>query len=105
MAATRQKLEVWYDGDDLDGPGLVVVADQRDMAAFEAVYKIGFTAAMDKMTATFFRWIAWHALRRTGVITAAVEYEAWSATVPAADPLVDEEPADPTKPDPSGETS
>jgi hypothetical protein len=107
MAATRLKIEVWYvdDDPDLDAP-LSVWTDQRDMAAFEGAFKVGYLWAMDNQPATLFRWITWHALRRTGQLDPPDRSNAeWDKTVIAAEADLRDVPAVPTNQDQSGETS
>jgi len=93
VAATRFELEVWTEGQDEPAQ---VRADQRDITAFEAASKIGFTRAMDEQPITFFRYIAWHALRRTGQIDVKTALADWSDRTESVDPVEDEPtPVDP----------
>jgi hypothetical protein len=97
MAAITQDLEIWIE--DQDEP-ILVRADQRDMAAFELEYKIGTSRAIDEMPMIFFRFLAWHAARRTGKIPTDTKRDEWLEKVIGAEPADDEVlvPADPTNP-------
>lgn len=104
MAATRLRIEVWYDADDPDGdPTDVVWTDQRDMAAAELALRSGYLKLMEDRPANLFRWIAWHALRRTGQLSPSdISQGDWDKTVLAAEPEEPEGPqvpADPTSQD------
>jgi len=61
-----QKIDVQYE----DGTTQQVTADGRDLVAFERAAKTGYAMAMQTMTATFFRHIAYLALQRTGALPA-----------------------------------
>lgn len=102
MAATRIKLVITYDDGDREER---VTADQRDLAAFEGAKHVGWANAMDTMMFIAFRWVGWHALRRTGAIDVGLAQEKWDAGVVSVDPDDEEVPADPTQPAASGETS
>lgn len=98
MAATVQDLEVWIEGED---EPIKVRADQRDMAAFELEYKVGTSTAIENMSMVFFRYLGWHAARRTGKIPADTKRDEWLDTVIGVEPPDDDEGtiiADPTKP-------
>lgn len=86
-------LEVWVDNQDVP---LAVRADQRDMAAFEREYKTGTSQAMDSMPMSFFRYIAWSALRRTG--RTEDRFDHWDKNVVSVEPPDDGEEPDPTTP-------
>jgi len=103
MAAITTDLEIWID--DQDEP-ILVRADQRDMAAFEVEYRIGTTKAIDEMSMTFFRYLGWHAARRTGKIQrksdgTLPDRDEWLDTVIGVEPVDEEETlvqANPTTP-------
>jgi hypothetical protein len=98
MAATTQDLEIWVEGED---EPIKVRADQRDMAAFELEYKIGTSTAIESMQIVFFRYLGWHAARRTGQISKDTRRDEWLDTVIGVEPPDDDEGiaiADPTKP-------
>jgi hypothetical protein len=59
------KIEVWTDGRDTE---LVVLADQRDFAAWEAAAE---NDPERQQPSTMTRWIAWNAARRAGQITSS----------------------------------
>lgn len=99
MAATTQDLEIWVDGEE---EPIRVRADQRDMAAFELEYKVGTSTAIDDMQMVFFRFLGWHAARRTGKIPPDTKREEWLNTVIGVEPPDDDKGialADPTKPE------
>lgn len=99
MAATRLQLHVWFDDDDPDGdPAQSVWTDQRDMAAAEVAFRIGYMRALDERPAQLFRWLAWHALRRTGQLDPPDQAQPdWDKRVLAAEPDEPQQaPADPT---------
>lgn len=96
-AAVTQDLEIWVEGED---EPIKVRADQRDMAAFEVEYKMGTSNAIENMQMVFFRFLGWHAARRTGKIPRDTKRDEWLDTVIGVEPA-DEEglvPADPTNP-------
>jgi hypothetical protein len=95
LAATIFDLEIWIDNQE---EPTVVRADQRDMAAFELEYKIGTSRALDEMQMVFFRYLGWHAMRRTGKIDVSIGRDKWLENVYSVEPLDDEEPLDPTSP-------
>ena len=86
MGAMTMDLEVWLEGAD---EPVLVVADQRDMAAFELQYKVGTNVAMDSMTMRFFRYVAWAALRRTN--QTEERFDRWDKAVISAGPPEDED--------------
>jgi hypothetical protein len=103
VAATIFDLLVWEEGKD---EPIDVRADQRDMAAFEVEFKMGMARAMEEMQVNFFRFIAWHALRRTGRLEKGTKRLDWDAKVIEVEPKPDaEETVDPGSPAASEETS
>lgn len=90
MAATIFDLLIWEE--EATEP-VKVRADQRDMAAFEVEFKIGMTRAMDEAQVNFFRFLAWHALRRTGKTN--LKRLDWDKNVVEVEPAADEEPVGP----------
>ena len=68
------------------------------MAAFELEYRVGVSRALDEMQMVFFRYLGWHALRRTGKIDAAIGKDKWGEKVISVDVADDEEPVGPTTP-------
>lgn len=99
IAATTQDLEIWVEGQD---EPILVRADQRDMAAFELEYKVGTSTAIDQMQMVFFRYLGWHAARRTGKIPREAKRDEWLDTVIGVEPVGDEEDegGNPTNPAP-----
>lgn len=100
MAALTTQLKIWIE--DQDEP-LLVRADQRDMAAFELEYKMGTSKAIDEMSMTFFRFLGWHAARRTGKIPKDAKQDEWLDTVIEVESADGDEAlvgADPTNPAP-----
>ena len=95
MAATVFDLEIWVENQEKP---LEVRADQRDMAAFELEHRIGVSRALDDMQMVFFRYIGWHAMRRTGKIDAAIGKDKWLENVISVEVADDEEPVGPTSP-------
>lgn len=96
MAATVMDLEIWVEG---QAEPIQVRADQRDMAAFELEYKMGTSNALENAQMVFFRYIGWHAARRTGKILQDVGRDAWLDKVIGVEPVDDEEQeAGPTNP-------
>jgi len=98
MAATVMDLEIWVDGAD---EPIQVRADQRDMAAFEVEYKVGTSTGIEEMQMTFFRFLGWHAARRTGKIPTNIKRDDWLETVIGVEPADEEEVlvgANPTSP-------
>jgi len=98
--ATTIDLEIWIDNQD---EALEVRADQRDMAAFEVEYKMGTSRAMEDMQMVFFRYLGWHAARRTGKIPKDTKRDEWLDTVIGVEPAEEDDEevlqgADPTKP-------
>ncbi len=90
-----------------DGTEHDVVIEQRDIAAWEREpFGCSFRHATDKAEVNFYRYVAWHALRRTGEID---KRTGWSSFDDICKEVVDKEVApeiaDPTEPDTSGETS
>lgn len=102
MAATKFDMVIWEEDSDV---AIEVVADQRDMAAFELEFKIGMTRAMEEMQIVFFRFIAWHALRRTGRLEKGQKRSDWEAKVVEVEPKEEEQTVDPGKTAASEETS
>lgn len=83
-----------------DGREFTAVADQRDLAAAEAQFPEGVRMH------THARYLAWSALSRALAISMPWDKFNKSECVEAADPKPDEvEVLDPTRPDPSGESS
>jgi len=68
------------------------------MAAFELEYRVGTSRAIDEMQMVFFRYLGWHALRRTGVLDAAIGRDKWLEQVISIEVVDDEEPVGPTSP-------
>jgi hypothetical protein len=87
MAVLRMGFLVHYE----DGANVEVVTDQRDVAAMERAEKVGFPTLVDTMPIVAFRFLAWHALRRTGGIDVKVSREDWDGTVIEVEPLDDGE--------------
>jgi hypothetical protein len=95
MAVTTFDLAVHYE----DGSTASVRADQRDMAGFELKHRIGVTRAMDELQTVFFRFIGWHALRRTGRLEQGETFEDWDARTVEVEPAdADQESPDPGSP-------
>ena len=76
-----------------DGTQDTVRADQRDTVRWEMTERIGTTKALDDCPMTFFRFIGWAALKRTGKTDLA--RDVWDAGVVSVD-----SPEDPEEPDP-----
>jgi hypothetical protein len=74
MAASRMPLTV----ESEDGSTTDCVVDQRDMAAFEQQFKMGFQTGIEELTFTATRFVAYLALKRTEVIDPKTTFEAWS---------------------------
>jgi len=90
-----------------DGTEHDVVIEQRDIAAWEREpFGCSFSLVMQKSEVNFYRYAAWHALRRIGEID---KRTGWASFDDACKEVVDRvepiEIADPTEPDTSGETS
>lgn len=98
MAVTKYDLIVHYDD---EREPVTVVADQRDISAFERAEKVGVVKAMDEMPMTFFRALAWFAMRRTG-LAVGVRREDWESEVIEVE-IADDEPVDPTNQEASAE--
>lgn len=93
MSATRFGLLIHLEDESVQE----VTADQRDMAAFERVEKIGTTQAMENMPMVYFRALGYFAQRRTGAIATSVSREDWESRVIEVEPAPDgPEPVDPT---------
>lgn len=83
-------MTVWYE----DGTDTEVVCDQRDFAAFELAHKIGMPTALDACPMVFFRFIAWHGLKRTEVIDPKTSQAAWDKTVVEVEAVDEDEDED-----------
>lgn len=91
-----------------DGTEYDVMVEQRDIGAWEREpFGCSFRHAQDQKQVNFLRYIAWHALRRTGEID---KKTGWSAFDDRCVEAVDTQPegeaggvANPTAPDTSGE--
>jgi len=79
------ELDVTYE----DGHTERVVADQRDLAAYEVQFGMSGPRAMSERTISVFRWLAWSALTRTG--RCGLDWTAWSAVAVYVDVGDDEE--------------
>lgn len=102
MAATRINLLIWEDGKD---EAVKVTADQRDLAAFEVEFKMGANTGMTDMPVRFSRFVAWHALRRTGKLAPGTKQVDWDKNVVEVEQEGDEEGVDPGSTAASDETS
>jgi hypothetical protein len=78
MALTIFDFTVHYES----GESASVKADQRDMAMWE-VASAPAGVPFDSVPITGTRWLAWHALKRTGVTT--LNFPEWNKTVVEAE--------------------
>lgn len=92
-------LHVHYD----DGTEVEVDVGQREMAAWEMAGHGSSIDAGENKPMAFFRFLAYHGLRRAGrlpgnkVKGAAMPFEVWSAQVDQVMPENDDEPAEPAE--------
>jgi len=78
-------LEVWFEDPESK---TLARADQRDIAAFETEYRVGFEDARKTMPITFFRYLGWSALRRRGMAPASkADRDKWLDNVISVEPL------------------
>jgi len=68
------------------------------MAAFELEYRVGTSRALDEMQMVFFRYLGWHAMRRTGKIEQTIGKDKWLENVISIEVVDDEEPVGPGNP-------
>jgi hypothetical protein len=94
MAVTRQALVIHYE----DGTTAEALSDQRDMAAFEVAEKRSSVDAFESCPMLLFRFLGWHALRRTGQVDVKETREAWGDRVIEVEPVTGAD-ADPGKPE------
>lgn len=83
MAISRIKTTVEYE----DGTTTEVTTDQRDHVACELHLRCGFPTALEEKTFQAFRFITWHALKRTGQTTDTLQ--AWEAKAVGVEPVPD----------------
>ncbi len=94
-----------------DGTEHEITVEQHDIGAWERQpFGCSFSMVMQRSEVTFYRWVAWHVLRRTGEIDKRMGWATFDEE--ACKEVVDSQPEeearslpDPTTPDTSGETS
>lgn len=91
-----------------DGTEYDVIVDQRDIGSWEEQpFGCSFRFAQDQKQVTFLRYLAWHALRRTGEIDKKMGWATFKEQcIEAVDTQPEEEAGklpDPTTPDTSGD--